>query len=42
MRRDDPPGPWRLAWRGMGRWRWLWLALLLVWLSQLLAAIAAA
>lgn len=25
--------PWKLAWRGMGRWRWLWLALLLVWLA---------
>ncbi len=25
--------PWKLAWRGMGRWRWLWLALLLAWLG---------
>ena len=22
--------PWRIAWRGMGRWRWLWIVLLLV------------
>lgn len=26
------PGPWKLAWRGMGRWRWPWLLLLLLWL----------
>jgi hypothetical protein len=31
---NDPNlGPWKLAWRGMGRWRWLWLLLLLVWLG---------
>ncbi len=29
------PGPWRAAWRGMGRWRWLWLVLLLLWLGFL-------
>lgn len=29
------PGPWRVAWRGMGRWRWLWLALFVVWLGLL-------
>lgn len=27
------PGPWKLVWRGMGRWRWLWLLLLLLWLG---------
>lgn len=25
--------PWKLAWKGMGRWRWLWLVLLLVWIA---------
>jgi hypothetical protein len=24
------PNPWKLVWRGMGRWRWLWLFLLLL------------
>lgn len=32
--------PWKLAWRGMGRWRWLWLALLLVWLALIPLEIA--
>ncbi|SOD51648.1 hypothetical protein [Pseudoxanthomonas wuyuanensis] len=32
MKHPDP-GPWKLAWRGMGRWRWLWLLLLLLWLA---------
>jgi hypothetical protein len=30
---DSNISPWKLAWRGMGRWRWLWLVLLLVWLG---------
>jgi hypothetical protein len=30
---DHDPGPWKLVWRGMGRWRWLWLLLLLLWLG---------
>jgi hypothetical protein len=30
---DSNIGPWKTAWRGMGRWRWLWLLLLLVWLG---------
>lgn len=32
MSRDDT-SPWKLAWRGMGRWRWAWLLLLLLWLA---------
>ncbi len=27
------PGPWRLAWRAMGRWRWIWLLLAVIWLA---------
>ena len=33
MSHEKLPGPWPVAWHGMGRWRWLWLALLLVWAS---------
>lgn len=32
--------PWKLAWRGMGRWRWLWLALLLIWVGLIPLEIA--
>jgi uncharacterized membrane protein len=35
MNPQNTPGPWRAAWRGMGRWRWLWLVLLLLWLGFL-------
>lgn len=34
MMTENRTGPWRAAWRGMGRWRWLWLALLLVWICR--------
>ncbi|CAD5108567.1 hypothetical protein PSEWESI4_02855 [Pseudomonas carbonaria] len=31
--------PWKVAWRGMGRWGWLCLGLLAVWLGLLVVVL---